>query len=388
MIAFQAFKQVPKTKASVQSIAWIIAGTVVFQLLLPTNLIIIAIQITAIAYLVSALKTNYSILQLKTSKPNHWIIENQPYSRPTNKKSGKNNAFFVISIAIPIIALIAVTYLIGKAYLAYFYQYKANQATLEGDALAVYGYNKKATALNPYLDSIRRQHALANLQIAAALSNNPQATDEDKEQITPLISESIQEAKAATLLNESNPLNWLAMAEIYKNLIGSTEGADQWALDSYVQAAQLEPVNPITRVEIGHLFLNKGQQDEAISFYTQAIQLKPDLPIGYFHLGNALAEAKKYDEAKSIWEQTLTLLEEGSEDYKVVISRLQSIESMKEADNNQEEIPESIPADLDLTEQNANDVEAEIINQPQGEPLDISPEAQQGFPEIPEVPTE
>jgi tetratricopeptide (TPR) repeat protein len=327
IIVFQTLKLIPKSKTDAQSIIWIIVGTFLLQLLLPANLVVITIQVTAMAYLISILKNNYSVLQLKAAKPNHWIIENQPYTRQASKKTNKPDLFFIISIAIPTIIIIMITYLISRAYLAYYYQNVANRAIVEGNALNVFNYNKKATVLNPYSDDIRRQLALSNLQIAIALSNNPQATDEDKEQVTPLISQAIQEAKEATLINENNTQNWLALGEIYKNLISTTAGADQWALDSYIQAAQEDPVNPITRIEIGHLFLNKGQYDEAISFYTQAIQLKPDLPVGYYHLGNALVQNKQFDQAKSIWEQTLTLLDSDSQDYQTVINQLQNLET-------------------------------------------------------------
>jgi len=54
----------------------------------------------------------------------------------------------------------------------------------------------------------------------------------------------IREGKAAV---EANPLkadNWYSLSQIYQQIIGVAEGAQQWALDSLRQAALLDPVNP------------------------------------------------------------------------------------------------------------------------------------------------
>jgi tetratricopeptide (TPR) repeat protein len=226
--------------------------------------------------------------------------------------------------------LLFATYLTGRAWASYHQQYLANQGYLENDAIQVYDHQRQAVVLNPYLDTHRRTYALTNLQIALALSNKADITEQEQEQVSQLVSQAVREGRAATTIDPLDSRNWVVLAQIYQELVGSAEGADQWAVSAYVEAISTDPSNPLLRLQLGHLLLGQEEFQQAANLYQQATNLKPDLAAGYFHLGNALVKTQQLEQAQQAWKQALILLEAGTEDYQIVEEALAQLEEQIE----------------------------------------------------------
>lgn len=377
-------KQLPLT--------WVIATSFALMLLMPASTVIVLIQAIAIAAWIATKSKDFPRLRLEASAIQY--LKGSTQELPRRKKTHSRWVLYTTT-GIATICVFFASYLVGRAYTAYNYLNKANKAVAENDAIKVYENHRQAVTLNPYLDSIRRQYALTSLQISIAMSNNTEISTEERSQVVQLVSQSIREAQAATQLDPTDFQNWATLAEIYKNLIGSAEEADQWAVNALVKAVETNPTNPFFRVEMGSLFMNKEQYQDAASFFSQSIDLKPDLPIGYFQLGQALISLNQLGPAQNAWQQAIILLDPASEDYGSLTQEMEKLKAAIEATKSAQTAPAqqqqnqlTTPPGLTpptegqiqepitpITEQNVEQAGSEIIK-PNSEPIDLSDQSQ------------
>ncbi len=229
--------------------------------------------------------------------------------------------------AILLILFVFGSYVFGRATIADYTFSKANQAGQNNQMVEMYQLQQQAVSLNPYLASYRRRYALTNLSLATALANKTEPTEEERSNMVQLIQQSIGESRAATTLQPADVRNWQVLAQIYNNLAGTITGADQWAVDSYVQAIQASPTNPDLRIALGSIFYSVDQFEQAEQLFIQAIQLKPDHANAHYNLANALAKQDKIEDAIIAYENVLALVEPDSEDYKVAAEELVTIQT-------------------------------------------------------------
>jgi tetratricopeptide (TPR) repeat protein len=374
LIVTQFFKPEVFKKLKKYPLTYVIAASFILQLLLPPNIVFMALQAVCIAFWAAELKKDYATLNLEALTASVTTA----YSLDQPQKKKKQNWFLNI-INFSVIALVAyIGFGISRSYMAYNQVYKASKAALNNDIVGVYNFQRKAIGLNKYLDYNRREFALTNLQIAMALSSKADATEQEKAQVVELVSNAISESRAAIALNPYNDNNHAVLGEIYKNLIGSAEGADQWTVNAYVDAISANPSNPLLRVELGNVLLGLEQYNEAANLFAQAIDLKPELPVGYYQLGRTLAIAGSFEQAKQAWQQTLTLLPADSEDYKAVQENLAALEEkILEAQAAAEQAPagqgtapsgSQIPS---ITEQTIGQPQEEAVSNPETTPLQL-----------------
>jgi tetratricopeptide (TPR) repeat protein len=132
----------------------------------------------------------------------------------------------------------------GRLFVAYYHLFSADRAAFKNEPARLYDHQRQAVLASPYLDLVRRQYAMTNLQLALALSTNKNPTEADRTQITQLVSQAIREAKAATIIDPTNSQNWVALAEIYRNL-GNAKEANQWTITALVSAIGTDPPIPV-----------------------------------------------------------------------------------------------------------------------------------------------
>jgi len=229
--------------------------------------------------------------------------------------------------AILLILFVFGSYVFGRATIADYTFSKANQAGQNNQMVEMYQLQQQAVSLNPYLASYRRRYALTNLSLATALANKTEPTEEERSNMVQLIQQSIGESRAATTLQPADVRNWQVLAQIYNNLAGTITGADQWAVDSYVQAIQASPTNPDLRIALGSIFYSVDQFEQAEQLFIQAIQLKPDHANAHYNLANTLVKQDKIEDAIIAYENVLALVEPDSEDYKVAAEELVTIQT-------------------------------------------------------------
>ncbi|MBT3511810.1 MAG: tetratricopeptide repeat protein [Candidatus Pacebacteria bacterium] len=191
----------------------------------------------------------------------------------------------------------------------------------------MYQLQQRAVNLNPFLAIYHRRYALTNISLATALANKADPTQEDQENIVNLIQQSIRESQTSTQLQPADVQNWQVLAQIYNNLAGTITGADQWAVNSYVQAIQNSPTDPELRIALGSIFYGVDQFDQAEQLFAQAITLKPDHANAHYNLANALAKQDKLAEAIISYENVLSLVEPSSENYKLAAAELATIQT-------------------------------------------------------------
>lgn len=219
--------------------------------------------------------------------------------------------------------------------------YQSLQTLAQNKGTETYNLQIKAIGFNPQADLYRLAYSQTNLALANALATQPNLTDQDKQNISQLVQQAIQEAKTAVSLNPRRVANWENLANIYRSLINFAEGADQWTVASYQQAISLDPLNPNLRLGLGGVYYSLSNYDQAISLFQQSVNLKPDFVNGHYNLAAALREKKQYDQALSQMEVVLALVDPSSGDYQ---------KAKEEADLLREKVKETQPAEAKTPE--------------------------------------
>ena len=183
-------------------------------------------------------------------------------------------------------------------------------------------------------------------RITDELGRKDISQEELKKVIPPLVSNAINSAKQATDVSPKNMANWSVRGFVYRQMINISQGADEWAINSYEEAKKLEPANPYIFTELGQVYLAKNETERAREQFQKALELKSDYAPARFQLAliyvseNKIAEAigemenakrdspndvgvafqlgvlyyqdKQYDKAKDEFERTVGLNENHS----------------------------------------------------------------------------
>lgn len=382
-------------------ITWMLAVSLLMQFVLPPSYVLIGLQGALFAFWIANFKDQFFVLKLRTLSAS--LDGNQVDStRKSSEKKGTEKVISLFTNGAVIAGLLILFFMTGRAYASFNQLYKASLAFMEDDGVAVYEHQRQAVILNPFLDSTRRSYALTNLQIAIALSNKTDLTEQEQEQVSLLIEQAVREAQASTAIDPLDSQNWVVLAQIYQELIGSVEEAEQWAVNAYIEAIQTSPADPLLRVQLGTILLNQEQVQQAANLFIQATELKPNLASAYFYLGQAQLLNKNPVEAKRAWQQALALVEADSEDYTALQDMLKEIEpqvqQMLEAQQQQLEqeqqmsglegetidqttgtTPGTTPLGRQtpsLTDQNIEGRET-AVGQPGTQPLELTPESEE-----------
>ena len=211
-------------------------------------------------------------------------------------------------------------YLLGRSYAAEIYFKKALDGIVKNDAKQAYENMRQAIILNPYIERFRLNFSQLNLLLAnniAAKASQPQGKDQkpsqlseqDRQNISQAIQAAIAEGKAAISLNPQKAQNWENLAQIYRNIINTAQGADVWTISAYQRAIVADPQNPVYRLNLGGVYYSLGNFEEASKIFEQAVVLKPDWPNAYYNLAWANFQKQKYQEAVSAMENVIRLLD-------------------------------------------------------------------------------
>lgn len=205
----------------------------------------------------------------------------------------------------------------------YHHRLALNAVTKPG--LTTYNELVKAEQLNLNIDLYRQDLAQTNFAIANNIAANKGPTeasptgslsDQDKQNIQQLLSQSINESRAAVTLNRFNPQNWAILGSIYRQISGVAENAISFSLDAYGRAIERDPLNPLLRIDVGGIYYSIKNYDLAIRFFTDAVNLKPDLANSYYNLSVALRDKGDLQSAVTTAQKVVELLDKNSPDYK------------------------------------------------------------------------
>jgi len=292
----------------------------VLQLFLPTNVIVTFLQFVFLAAYLAGESERHTMFKLKA--PSLSLITEGGQSPQASKAVAP----------IYIIALLfaagfgTLLFFVGKAYAAELAIHQGTLAAQRNDGIAVYEQHQRAVTINPYVDSFRRQYALTNMLIAAALSNKTDATEAEQAQVGELLQQAVREARAATALDPNDSQNWAVLSQIYQNMIGIADQAEEFTVQSYLTAIESDPTNPALRITLGGIFLSQEQFAQAATLFQQAVEIKPDFANAHYNLATALIRLNQLEQARASYQQVLALLDPSSEDYVTITTELEQLE--------------------------------------------------------------
>ncbi len=289
-----------------------------------------------------------------------------------------NKQFDLFPIIVFVVFLIAAVPVVIRTYSAVAADYYHRQALVQASKNGTLTYQnlQKAETLNPYIDLYRVDMAQTNFALANALAaqKGPKSaedkgtlTDQDRQTIQQLLSQSVNEARASIALSPRSARNWEVLASIYRNIAGVAQNALVFSLDSYGRAIQRDPLNPALRVNVGGIYYSIKNYDLAIRFFSDAANLKPDYANAYFNLSIALRDKGDVQNAKAVADQAVKLLEvnKDSNDYKIA-SKLRDELAAKVKDANAQSAASASAAKADsaLADPNQPDVNVNTANPP------------------------
>ena len=261
-------------------------------------------------------------------------------------------------------------YFAGRAYAGEVVMTQAVKNLQTTQHKQTYDLQLTAIQLNPYHPDYRIIFSRTNLALANLIAGQEGIDDNQKETVTQLITQSVNNAKIAVQLYPS-AVTWENLADIYSNLINVAEGADSWTIGALNQALLLDPSNPALRIRLGGIYYALGQYDAATRQFELAVQLKGNYANAWYNLANSQKKENKLELAALSFQQTLRLLDPESPDYAQVKSELDAIvagEQPQQPRQPQPELgelssPESTAStnlehtDVDITEETAPEFE-------------------------------
>ena len=261
----------------------------------------------------------------------------------------------LLFILLPVI--LASFFFMGKSFLADFYFKNSLEALVANRGVETYNLQIKAITTNPYYDGYRSAYSQTNFALANSIASDRDLSDQEREQVTILVQQAINEAKAAVSLNRFNVSNWENLASLYRSLTSFAQGAQDWSISAYQTAISLEPTNPNLRIALGGLFYGVQNWDEAIRNFEVATYLKPNLANAHYNLASALKEKGEYAKAATEMESVLALVPSDSGDFQKASSELEELrkklgekeKEKKEEAKNPESLtpPQSLPSPIE-----------------------------------------
>jgi len=232
-----------------------------------------------------------------------------------------------------ILALIAI-FGLTRFYVGELRYYQSITAGERNNGTLMYQKISQAIASNPINATYHLQAATTSLTLANALltanrfpnGQLQKLPEDEKQNITALIDNAIRHSKLAAILSPNNVMVWSTMAMIYQQLIGVAKDADVWAIASYQKAIQLDPTNPVLRMDIGNLYTQLQRFDEGESALNAALKLKPNYANASFNLGYLFKQKGDLKAARSAFNQTLNMIPPNSEEQIKVLEEMKTIE--------------------------------------------------------------
>jgi tetratricopeptide (TPR) repeat protein len=336
----------------------IVALALLWHWFTPTNVMMLAILAIALSLLVSQTQANSSFLLMRLP-----TLVGKWHQRFTNSRSYLFHALLFALTGLGI----WVTVITSRNFLAYYFLQRGNMQLAQSNITGAYEAYQQAKNYAPRIDFVRRNFSTINMQIAIALSNKTDLQPAEQDQVLKLINQAIREAKAASILDPYNYLNWLTLGQIYSQLTDSTQQAEQEAFNALAKAATYNPNNPEVRIALGQLFLQTNRLTNAVIFFGQAIERKPDMFLAHYLMAQALRAQRDYQSARDYLLSSVELLDLHSEDYKRINQEIQELEQLIET--GEENSTSTASATLDESD------DAEVLTTDLGQVLQSSAEA-------------
>ena len=292
---------------------WQITALILICLLLPLNIITI--------FLLGWLLSTQEVFKIKEAKP---IL-----------KVGEKG-FNIMPYLLSVVLLVGIGFggfWYVRMFLGDVYFRNSLVSASANDGNGTYNSQIKAIAMNPNYAYYREVYSQTNLALAQNILSVETVSDTDKEKASTLVQQAVREAKAAVSLEENNAAYWSSLSSIYRSLVGVVDGAADWSLQAYQQTLVLNPVDPITNLNMGGLYYAAEQYDSAERSFEEAVKDKQDYANAWYNWAYAAKKLNKLDVAVSRLEQALTLVGKDSSDYETAAKELETWKQEQTAAN-------------------------------------------------------
>jgi len=209
-------------------------------------------------------------------------------------------------------------YKMGRIMLGDYYWKESLAAAAKNDGSRVYNLQIKAIGMNSNLADYRAIYSQTNLALAKTILNSSEAKDlstEDKEKASTLIQQAVREGQAAVSLDSNVAAYWTNLGSIYKSLVGVVDNSLNWSVQSYQQAAILDPVNPMVSMELGSIAYGSSDYASAERYFEDAVKDKSDYANAWYNWAYAAKQLNQLQNAVSRLDQALKLVPADSGDY-------------------------------------------------------------------------
>lgn len=209
-------------------------------------------------------------------------------------------------------------YKAARVVLGDYYWKESLLAAAKNDGSGVYNLQIKAIGANPNLADYRAIYSQTNLALAKSILNSAEAKDlstEDKEKASTLIQQAVREGQSAVTLDKNISAYWINLGSIYKSLVGVVDNALNWSIQSYQQAAVLDPVSPSVNMELGSIAYGAGDYASAERYFEDAAKDKNNYANAWYNWAYAAKQQNKLQDAVNRLDQSLKLVSSDTEDY-------------------------------------------------------------------------
>ena len=233
----------------------------------------------------------------------------------------------------PILGLAAVgAFLNYKTYAGEYLMRKALDSAVANNANMAYDYMTKAIRQNPQIESYHNTFAQTNLALANALAGKENLSDQDKQTIQLLVAQAIRSSQVATeQINNLSVGAWEIRGGIYRSIMAVAKDSDQWAVQAYTNATNLDGTNPLLRLQLGGIYYAKGDYLNAANQFRIATNLKNDYANAWYNFAQSLIQLKDYKNAQASLEIVKRLVTPDSQDAKKVEEDLNQVKTLVEA---------------------------------------------------------
>src|SRR3989338_4255808 len=126
----------------------------------------------------------------------------------------------------------------------------------------------RAVKFNSLSDVYQRNLSSAYLlqarELIISTANQEERTPEQTQQIADVVSASVASAARATHIEPNAVSNWVIRGSIYRDLMSFAQGAEDFAAQSFLNAIELEPMNPIHRTNLGRVSLTVADRSRSL----------------------------------------------------------------------------------------------------------------------------
>ncbi|MDD4272063.1 MAG: tetratricopeptide repeat protein, partial [Patescibacteria group bacterium] len=178
------------------------------------------------------------------------------------------------------------------------------------DLIAASGSNREtslltAVKLNPGRANYNIDLAKFYLnQARAEASRTPGQKDNNSIQLN--ISRAIEAGRLAVGAAPNSVQTQETLGMIYRDIRLLTIGSENWAIQFFKSALDLEPTNPVLATELAKSYLNNNDAANAEKYFNKAIELKPDYYEAKFGLAKVYLKNKKDDLAFNLLNELAT----------------------------------------------------------------------------------